>query len=420
MPIPSCIQYSRIVGLTMLASLGIQAAAQSATLKTIYNFTGGEYAGPTNPLVLDASGNLYGTTFSGGAYQLGSLYKLSPPTSDQSAWTQKTLYSFNSSGSGAYFPNGSIVFDSSGNLFGTGSSLGNGFVFELSPPAAGHTVWTEKVLYVFPHPGKNGASGGLITDASGNLYGFGAGNLSQGGDVFKLTRPRPGKTDWSVSILHEFAAPDGYAQGVDGPQGLLMDKAGVLYGTTVNGGTNNKGTVFQLTPPAAGHTVWTEKVLYNFEGFTKGSYPYGPLTADSTGALYGSVMSGPKEPGLIFKLTPPAAGHTVWQESIIYDFSEKNPSAGLKPFGNLVFDKTGALYGETLSGGQFDSGRNSGGVIFKLTPPPAGVARWTESVVANFDSPASGGLITSSEGTIFGTSDHGGSSGVGSAFAIAP
>jgi uncharacterized repeat protein (TIGR03803 family) len=198
------------------------------------------YAG----LIFDAAGNLYGTTQYGGTYGCGTVFQLTP--TGGGGWTELVLLNFN--GTDGFEPEAGLIFDAAGNLYGTtyqGGGYGVGTVFELTPTAGGG--WTETVLHSFNY--NNSTDGaypqaGLIFDAAGNLYGTTAGGGTYGrGAVFELTPTADG--GWTQQVLHSFG------NGTDGfePEaGLIFDAAGNLYGTTHQGGGYGVGTVFELTP----------------------------------------------------------------------------------------------------------------------------------------------------------------------------
>jgi uncharacterized protein YceK len=174
----------------------------------------------------------------------------------------------------------------------------------------------------------------LIADESGALYGTTAlgGNSACSvlgcGTVFKLTPPSQGETAWTETVLYSFK---GASDGANPFASLISGESGALYGTTLLGGSGNCfgsecGTVFKLTPPAEGETVWTETVLYSFNGGSDGNFPRASLIADERGALYGTTSSGGGSNcpgfvcGTVFKLTPPAEGQTAWTETVLYGF----------------------------------------------------------------------------------------------------
>jgi uncharacterized repeat protein (TIGR03803 family) len=406
-----------VVGLRILAFIAVTLLVTSswgATKwheKVLHNFTSTDGANPQSGLIFDAAGNLYGTTTLGGAYNLGTVFELSPTM--RGGWTEKVLHSFNlNSGDGSY-PESGLIFDAAGNLYGTtllGGTNKSGTAFELSPAQGGQ--WTERVLYSFGN-GIDGAYpfyGSLIFDATGSLYGTtSSGGIynCQGnggcGTVFKLT-PTVGGA-WAETVLYNFRnGTDGY-----GPEsGLVLDAAGNLYGTTAFGGTSNCrvgqwsgcGTAFELSPAADGG--WTEKVLHNFNG-PDGETPLAALIFDTAGNLYGTTEGGGSNTndGTVFQLSPQAGGG--WTESVLYSFSQQG-SGGYGPAADtLVFDAMGNLY-DTVYGG----GANFGGTVFELTPTGGGP--WTETVLYSFQYQTGSwaGLIFDADGNLYGTAWYGG------------
>jgi uncharacterized repeat protein (TIGR03803 family) len=311
------------------------AAGAASKYKVLHRFHGANGTNPYAGLILDAAGNLYGTTYYGGASGDGTVFKLAP--NQDGSWTESVLHSFNRSD--GWSPQAGLIFDAAGNLYGTtvvGGASSDGTVFKLAPNQDGS--WTESVLHSF-----NGSDGwvpyaGLIFDAAGNLYG----TTVEGGDtnvgtVFKLAPNQDGS--WTESVLHSFHGSDGaypYA-------GLIFDAAGNLYGTTVEGDTN-VGTVFKLAPNQDGS--WTESVLHSFNG-RNGQYPYAGLIFDAAGNLYGTTYGGgASADGTVFELAPNQDGS--WTESMLHSF---HGSDGERPRAGLIFDAAGNLYGTTAGGG---------------------------------------------------------------------
>jgi len=281
-----------------------------------------------------------------------------------------------------------------------------------------------KTLHKFTR-GADGYSsyGGLIFDQVGNLYGTtGSGGASDEGTVFKLTPDSDGR--WTEAVIHSFG---GGNDGVAPAGTLTFDSAGNLYGTTVAGGANRSGTVFQLTPNSDGS--WTESVLYSFcslSGCRDGAVPSYSLIFDDAGSLYGTTGEGGSNSnsgcnngcGNVFKLAPNLDGS--WTESVLYSFCSVNGCRdGSTPFAGVIFDKAGNLYGTTYSGGSSVSG-----TAFKLAPNLDG--SWTESVLYSFCSvqgcPDGGGpldsLISDQAGNLYGTTEF--SSFAGVVFQLAP
>jgi uncharacterized repeat protein (TIGR03803 family) len=265
------------------------------TKTLLYNFGGGnDGISPVGPLVFDQDGNLYGETYHGGVYTAGLVYNLTP---HNGGWTERILHTFTGGADGA-FPSGGSILDQAGNLYGVagfGGAGANGTVFELSPSGSG---WTETVLYSFLGPPSDGTDpvGGLIFDPSGNLYGTTSGGGSDDNDagtVFMLT---PTNGSWTESLLYSFTGSGG-----GGPYASLnMDASGALYGTTFNDG--GAGSVFKLTPANGG---WTETNLYEFRDSTDGGHPISNVVFDAKGNLYGTALDcGQGCLGVVWEITP--------------------------------------------------------------------------------------------------------------------
>src|SRR5664280_840402 len=281
-------------------------AAAQVQEKVLHNFNndGTDGVGPRASLIFDAAGNLYGTTRIGGTYGSGTVFELMPVAGG--TWTEQVLHSFGNGADGRE-PVAGLILDTAGNLYGTtvaGGTYGDGTVFELTPAAGGN--WTEQVLHNFNSDGTDGTNpnAGLIFDATGNLYGTtpDGGTYAYYGTVFELTPD--GSGGWTERVLHSFG------NGTDGSSpytGLVFDAAGNLYGATLYGGTYGAaGTVFELTP--AGGGTWTEQVLHNFGSGTDGANPYAALVRDAAGNLYGTTnYGGTNNDGTVFEITPPVA-----------------------------------------------------------------------------------------------------------------
>ena len=326
--------------------------------KVLHNFNndGKDGVGPYASLIFDTAGNLYGTTFGGGAIGYGTVFELKPKAGG--TWTQKVLHSFNAQTEG-FYPTAGLVLDSAGNLYGTTSGndlTTNGMVFELSPRAG--RGWKEKVLYRFK---SETVYAGLVLDSAGNLYGTtpkGPGHT--GGRVFELVPQKGGR--WKEKVLHQFTK-----NGMDGyfPEAtLILDTTGNLYGTTSFGGAHDAGTVFELTPRAEGR--WTEALLYSFrKNGIDGAFPDGSLIFDAAGNLFGTTGGGgPDNAGAVFELTPAAGGG--WNEKVLHKF-RKDGRDGNFPEAGLVLDAEGNLYGTTFEGGTGTCGGGCG-TAFEVTP----------------------------------------------------
>jgi uncharacterized repeat protein (TIGR03803 family) len=288
------------------------------------------------------------------------VFELTPNVSG--SWTEKILHSFNNDGKDGINPSAGLIFDCSGNLYGT-TSLGGAFgttytggtVFEFSPQAG--VGWTEKILHSFNFNGKDGYSptANLIFDAFGNLYGTtNLGGSHNDGTVFQLTPSGSGQ--WAEVPLHDFGrVGDGQFPYV----GLISDRMGNLYGTTSHGGAYGEGTAFELTRKGGG--VWNEKILHSFHNdATDGSRPYASLMLDAAGNVYGTTVSGGTYGyGTVFELIPSASGG--WSERVLHDFNFGTD--GYSPDAGLILDNAGNLYGTTPYGGTYNSG-----TVFEIRP----------------------------------------------------
>jgi uncharacterized repeat protein (TIGR03803 family) len=445
-----------VIILTVLSAKSAEAAVE----KTLYAFNTMPPAGalqvggnPTGTLLRDASGAFYGATSLGGMYYNGVIFKLSPPATEQTEWKMSILYTFTGGYDGGS-PNPVLVMDNSGAIYGStqtgGSWLNQGLVFKLTPPAPGSTQWTETVLHYFYNNRYENAddganpSGGLIMDRNGNLYGTtdvggSIADPSSGfGTVFKLTPLDAAKTKWQETVLYRFT---GVADGQNPMNALTLDAAGALYGTTIYGGTGSCsdlfstiigcGTVFKLTPPGPGHTMWTKTTLHSFTAGADGFVPQGKLLLDAAGAIYGTTIEGgggactdgllnPVGCGIVYKLSPPSGTQTRWAEAILHSF--QGPE-GAYPQGGLIMDATGTLFGTTSGGGPMSYGVGGYGVLFKLAPPEYASRNWTETALYNFDvrtsgSEAVGELIRDSAGHFFGVTYSGGPNLAGTIYEI--
>jgi len=399
------------VSSTIAVALLMTASALAQTETVLHSFTGTDGTAPVLGLVFDSAGNLYGVTTEGGDSNNGTVFELSPGSNG--TWSATTLHSFN--GKDGSTPLGGLVLDTAGNLYGTtklGGSRGFGVAFRLSKSGS---VWSETVLHAFGGGGDAAyPSGNLVFDASGNLYGtsqgggfYGNGTEYTGGTAYQLFRTSGG--GWSEALLHSFGNG---ADGLSPRANLIVDRAGNLYGTTIKGGDNNFGTIFQLSPASGGH--WTEQVLYSFDPFngSDGWYPAGGLVFDTAGNLFGTTsIGGTLGGGIIFELSPQTGG--TWREAVLYGFYSPFHSEQF-PYSNLTFDAAGNLYGTTLKWN---------GTVFKLAPVGGGV--WTETTVYRFDgthggTPAIGSLAMDSSGNLYGATQNGGANQDGAVFKITP
>jgi uncharacterized repeat protein (TIGR03803 family) len=353
----------------------IPGAKGGWTEKVLHTFHSKDGWQPLTGLVLDTAGNLYGTTSLGGSAGEGgdgTVFELT--SGGNGRWTEKVLHSF--SGTDGIYPAAGLIFDTAGNLYGTtklggaGSACqgGCGVVFELSPGA--DDKWTEKVLHSFKGTDGRLPAAGLIFDQSGNLYGTtqlgGTATACQDGCgvVFELSPGVNGK--WTEKVLHSFKGTD----GSDPEAGLIFDGVGNLYGTTLDGGTYGYGAVIEMMPQA--DRSWTVKVLHSFNNDGKdGRYPQAVLIFDSAGNLYGTTAYGGTGTGCsgqfalcgtVFELTPGGKGR--WTEKILHSFVG-NGKDGVGPEAGLILDVTGNLYSTTAAGG---AGLGLYGTVFEVAP----------------------------------------------------
>jgi uncharacterized repeat protein (TIGR03803 family) len=416
-----------LAGLLNLASA--ECAWASPREKVLYQFQGTkDGSSPSSSLVLDASGNLYGTTMQGGEgfsncnYGCGTVFEIR--RSAASPWQEKTIYSFQG-GTDGFGPSGNLVFDEAGNLYGTtvgGGKLGScsyqagcGTIFELSPNSDGS--WTETVLYRFQSTTDGFRPAGLILDAAGNLYGTTSVDLEAGGaTVYKLSPPQRKGGAWTEQTLTTFPCCGEAANPV-----LVLDSHGNLIGMTrVQYGfcDDTCGQVFELTPVGGG---WVETSLHQFRGEGNGANPMAGVILDSEGNLYGTTRQGGTNFGVAFELKRKGR---QWNPILLYNFcSADNCSEGAHSLAGLVFDTAGNLYGTTYDGGTgCDSGYRGCGTVFKLTHTQSG---WREAVLHRFaDNPdgskPAAGLILDSAGNLYGTTVSGGAAEAGTVFEIIP
>jgi uncharacterized repeat protein (TIGR03803 family) len=317
------------------------------------------------------------------------------------------LHNFSFSGVDGAYPQGSLVFDKAGNIYGTTSQGGNsnyGNVFELSPNGEGG--WNFSDIYSFSGPDGAAPAAGLTFDDGGNLYGTTqGGGAYNSGTVFELTLSPQGQ--WAESVLYSFGAYQG--DGILPLAGLVFDAAGNLYGTTYAGGSHGDcdhnygcGAVFELTPSVAGQ--WNETILYNFAGNKKGDLFGTTLFGGAAGCQeYGC--------GTVFELTLSESGN--WQKKLLHRFQGRD---GASPAAGVIFDTAGNLYGTTQNGGDLScpSAIKGGGcgAVFRLSPNhPSG---WSFDVLHEFggvakgDGSAPNSLTLGANGTLYGSTYEGG------------
>jgi uncharacterized repeat protein (TIGR03803 family) len=455
---PKCLHCAALLLLAIFA-LGPVAEAGWKE-KVLYSFQGGtDGSTPAGGVVFDAAGNLYGTTQQGGGTNCapisfcGTVFQL---TKKGGSWTEAVLHVFagvtgNSDGA---TPAGGLIIDAAGNLYGTtayggsggcvlvGIKGGCGTVYELSPPKVKGGKWAYAILYSF-QSGKDGYFpwGDLVFDAAGNLYGatqFGGGFGSCDspfyqfcGTVFELSPPKIKGGKWKEKVLYSFKSGN---DGANPNGGLVFDSKGLIYGTTLSGGDHGCksdsgigcGTTFALKPPAKTGGAWTEKVIFRFKGNPgDGAAPRAGPVFDRQGSLYGTTAGGgsPTGDGTVFRLKPPAKSGEPWRETLLHTFGFGN--APDFPIAGLVFSGTNYLIGAASGGGAFGDG-----AVFRLTQKPNHI--WAFGVLHSFTGtpdgsyPAARGTFDKS-GNLYSTTQQSGytggtcgNQGCGTVFIVAP
>jgi uncharacterized repeat protein (TIGR03803 family) len=369
----------------MLGSM--PAAAGAHEFKSLYSFkAGSDGAAPYSPLLLGADGNFYGTTNAGGKAGAGTVFKMTPDGKET------VLYAFADTPDGAGPGGSGVVADTHGNLYGTttqGGTFDGGTIYRISP-AGGETI-----LHSFTG-GSDGSfpNATLITDGLGNFYGTAnTGGARNEGVVFRYSANGVFKLLHSFTGGHDGAAPEGM---------LLRDATGNLFGTTFGGGSKSKGTVYKIA--ANGHP----SILHAFTGSSDGANPYAGVIEDSAGNLYGTASLGGGEGfGTVYRLAP---GGSL---TVLHTF--KGGTDGQYPYGGLVADASGNLYGTTKNGGVL----HGAGTLFQITPTRH-ESVWHTFLVSDGDNPTDG-LIAAPEGStvaLYGTTVYGGTNNGGTVFKL--
>jgi uncharacterized repeat protein (TIGR03803 family) len=375
----------------------------------------GELPSPIGGVTIGAGGVLYGTTYNGGASGTGSVFSLTPPSSSGGKWTEAELYAFGSGGPAN--PMSGVVAGNNGVLYGTsyaGGAQDAGTVFSLTPPASPGGAWTESVIHTFAvnSPSDGGQPwAGLVVGANGELLGTTlSGGYGGQGTVYQLTPPSVAGGAWTETILYSFYSGYGGVDPAIPYSGVVVGQGGVLYGTAYEGGSDGDygGTLYSLTPPASGSGPWTLFSLHNFGVAGDGRNPYGDLVMDSKGVLYGTTLYGGSSTvcangcGTVFSVTPPYG-----TEVILYSFT--GGSDGWIPQGKLALGEGGVLYGVTTGGGN-----EGGGTAYSLTPPTTKDGPYTLQVLYSFNGTTNGDwpspLTAGKNGALYGTTYAGPSS----------
>jgi uncharacterized repeat protein (TIGR03803 family) len=368
--------------------------ASAASRETVlHRFLDNPAEEPDATLIADAHGNLYGVTPLNGTQENGTVYELSPRSGG--GWSYHILHVFK--GEDGSSPQGKLLLDSLGNLYGTtpqGGANDCGTVFQLAPMSGGQ--WMMTTLHDFTGSDGFATIVGLTFDSKGNLYGGNTGGGGNGAGVaFSMTPASNGQ--WTFTVIHRFS--DASGEGGGPTTSLVFDSKGNLYGGNING-------IFVLTPNGDG--TWTESAAYTFNTATDGQEPQGELTFDAAGNLYGTAVNGGKywpSGGTAFRLTPGTSG---WSITVLRNFGGKE---GFYPYGGLVLDSAGNAYGTTSQGGLYGKG-----IVFKLARDAND--HWTETILHHFTGGPDGGVpiagvLLDGSSSLYGTTAGGGVSGCG-------
>lgn len=373
--------------LAMFLFLPLLGFGQTYTFSTIVKFPNTSKKGPANPneLIIDGAGNLYGTSYYGGTFGVGSVFKVTPNH------VLSVLYSFQNTTDGG-FPVGPLVRDSAGNLYGetfSGGTSNYGTIFKVTPGGK------ESVLYNFSQELSVSGGDGLVMDSSGNLYGY---DTAINGSVFELT------TTGEYKTLYTFCQLSGCTDGAAPMYRPTLKSNGVIYGVTEYGGDSSClgdcGVVFELD------TSGNETVLHTFTGGNDGESPSSNLAIDSSGNLYGTTgFGGTGKWGVMFKID------TSNNYSIFYNFcSQTNCADGSNPGGYLHIS-SGNIFGINQGNGQQPEPY---GDIFKITTTGAESVLFTAAGPAKLGS----GLVTDRSGNLYGTTWGGGPAHTGTVYKL--
>jgi uncharacterized repeat protein (TIGR03803 family) len=415
--------------LTIAAVWASHGTASAAKLKTLYSFCKladcADGRQPDGHIIRDTSGNLFGTTPSGGSNDAGTVFEVAP---DGTESVVANICTKTQCPDGE-LPGSGVIMDTAGNLYGTalrGGFNGAGVVFELVANP-GRTAWTYEVLYRFCAKGcadgqgpngltYQGQASGALYDGTSPLYGTTTfGGVNNFGVAFSLT---PRGKNWKYRDIHDFCTPDCTSDGMMPQAEMTMDASGALFGTTSAGGdANNGGTVFALKPKRKG--AFAETILYRFcavAGCADGSTPFAGLTQDAAGDLLGVTSSGGQsgEDSVAFKLVPKGA-HS--QYSVLHTFCSVSGCAdGSAPQVPLTLDASGNLFGDTVSGGNV----NDGGVIFSLTPRYHTLYTFCAKPSCGDGANPAAQLLLDASGNLTGTTTGGGANGQGTVYTLSP
>ena len=388
----------------MARSIFHQAGATEVAqpeLTTLVSFNGTNGLEPWAGLIADVYGDLFGTTIYGGANDLGTAFEIAK-TAHGYASSPTTLVSFN--GANGYEPFGSLIADRHGDLFGTTYEFANlGTVFEIAKTAHGYAS-SPTTLVNFNGANGSNPSSGLIADAHGDLFGTTVGGGANGdyGTVFEIAKTASGYASTPTTLV-SFNDANGAA-----PYGtLIADAHGNLFGTTAYGGPYGFGTVFEIAKTASGYAS-TPTTLVSFSGSANGGELLAGLIADAHGDLFGTTAAGGSDgDGTVFEIAKTAHGYASTPTTLV----SFNGANGATPYGSLIADAHGDLFGTTIGGGAYGDG-----TVFEIAKTAHGYAS-TPTTLVSFNGTDGrapvGQLIADAHGDLFGTTIGGGANGDG-------
>ncbi len=384
------------------------ATLSAATTDVIFSFAEDDGEYADTDLETDNAGNIYGTTVLGGNFGSGTVFQLSPTPN---GWVHTVLYSFTGGADGGE-PYKGVSLDRAGNLYGTavtgGSGSCEGGCGVVYKLTKSGGTWTQTVIHAFTG-GDDGSGPGARVTVDRSGNIYGMAPTGGANGLGTIYKIRQVAGGWSFRVIHTFTGGD---DGATGSAGRMILRHGRLFGAATTGGTYGSGVIFELTPTEVGE--WDFRAVYSFRGQPDGSFPYGAILFDGSGNVYGTTYyGGTNGIGAVYKLSTRPTGE--WEEHVIYSFQDGTD--GNSPISNLVFDPAGNLYGTTSEGGL------GSGVIFKLSPVGGGL--WTESVVHSFQGPPDGsfaynGMVVDRFGNFYGATVHGGMNDDGSVYKFTP
>ena len=419
------------IWLITLVSPACHAFGQTLTTLHSFRATPNDGQAPASGVIVDDKGNLFGTTGGGGGNASnGTVFELTPPQVSGGVWTETILHKFQGMPDGR-IPLSRLAMSPDGSLFGTTlrggvNDLGTAYTlapkkngdrdnetpiysfgsvaFDVLTPDLGFSFAPQRLpedrdhIFAARRDGKDPEDGEI-------LYAADQGGANGTGVVYTLAPPKKG-SNWTETILYNFG-PFQSGDGADPGGELVRDAQGNLYGVTAQGGVNNLGAVYELSPPARPAGPWTEKILFSFS-LADGTIPSGPLLLGAQGQLYGTtVANGPSQSGDVFELSPPRLAGHPWTLTIVYAFT--GGVDGGSPENGVIADAQGNLYGTASD------------VVFKLTPPRTSTGMWTETVLHTFTGPdgfTTSGALTLFNNALYGTTSQAGAFGAGTAYQL--